>query len=228
MAFFFFLFALVALAGAVGVVVLRNPFYCVLSLVVHLIALALLFLLLEAQFVAAAQIVVYAGAVMVLYVFVVAYVGGGDRPELLWRAGARQRALAIAFGAMVFIELAIALLGTGLKALDTHGAKLPADYGSPEQIGELLLNNFLLPFELASILLLIAAIGAVALVGRRGGLPGDEEALAEITPDRTLVNPVRPAASGTMAEGVGGYGITTPMPDPVTDPAARTLREDRS
>ena len=74
---FFFIFAGFALAGAAGVVALRNPFYCVLSLVVHLISLALLFLLLEAQFVAVAQIVVYAGAVMVLYVFVVAYVGGG-------------------------------------------------------------------------------------------------------------------------------------------------------
>ncbi|CAB4879245.1 unannotated protein [freshwater metagenome] len=226
MEFFFFLFAIVALAGAVGVVVLRNPFYCVLALVVHLIALALLFLLLEAQFVAAAQIVVYAGAVMVLYVFVVAYVGGGDRPTLLWRAGARQRALAIAFGLVVFVELAIALLGTGLQALDTHGAKLSADYGSPGQIGKLLLQDYLLPFELASMLLLIAAIGAVALVGRRGGLPADEEALAEITPDRTLVDPARPAATGTMAEAVAGYGITTPMPDPQTD--GRTLREEHS
>ena len=91
MGFLFFLFAIVALAGAVGVVVLRNPFYCVLALVVHLIALALLFLLLEAQFVAVAQIIVYAGAVMVLYVFVVAYVGGGDKPAPLWRATARPR-----------------------------------------------------------------------------------------------------------------------------------------
>ena len=69
-----------------------------LALVVHLIALAVLFLLLRAQFVAAAQVIVYAGAVMVLYVFVVAYVGGGDEPAPLWRASARQRALAIVFG----------------------------------------------------------------------------------------------------------------------------------
>ena len=64
------------IAGAVGVVVLRNPFYCVLALVAHLVSLAVLFLLLRAEFVAAVQVVVYAGAVMVLYVFVVAYVGG--------------------------------------------------------------------------------------------------------------------------------------------------------
>src|SRR5246127_1122592 len=72
----FFIAAIGALAGAFGVVMLRNPFYSVLALVCHLISLAALFLLLRAQFVAAVQVVVYAGAVMVLYVFVVAYVGG--------------------------------------------------------------------------------------------------------------------------------------------------------
>ena len=76
----FFIAAIFALSGAIGVVLLRNPFYSVLALVVHLIALAVLFLLLEAQFVAAVQVVVYAGAVMVLYVFVVAYIGGADQP----------------------------------------------------------------------------------------------------------------------------------------------------
>lgn len=216
MGFLFFLFSIVALAGAVGVVTLRNPFYCVLSLVVHLIALALLFLLLEAQFVAVAQIVVYAGAVMVLYVFVVAYVGGGDRPTLLWRASARQRALAIVFGVAIFAELAIAILGTGLKALDTSGPKVTVRYGSPEQIGDLLLNRFLLPFELASFLLLVAAVGAVALAGRRGGIPEDEnpEPDRTVEPDHDLVTVAMPAAAGSMAEGVSGYGTTTPMPVP--------------
>src|SRR6185312_11584352 len=66
--------------GAIGVVVVRNPFYAVLALVWHLLNLAALFLLLRAEFVAAAQVVVYAGAVVVLYVFVVAYVGGQDEP----------------------------------------------------------------------------------------------------------------------------------------------------
>lgn len=216
MGFFFFLFAIVALAGAVGVVTLRNPFYCALSLVVHLIALALLFLLLEAQFVAFAQIVVYAGAVMVLYVFVVAYVGGGDKPTLLWRASARQRALAIAFGLAIFIELCIAVLGTGLKALDDSGPEVTVAYGSPAEIGDLLLNRFLLPFELASFLLLVAAVGAVALSGRRGGIP-EEETIAPdrtIDPDHDLVAVPMPAAAGSMAEGVAGYGITRPMPAP--------------
>ena len=80
----FFIAAIGAIAGAVGTVALRNPFYSVLALVCHLLALAALFLLLRAEFVAAAQVVVYAGAVMVLYVFVAAYVGGFEEP--LWDA----------------------------------------------------------------------------------------------------------------------------------------------
>ena len=219
MGFFFVVFALVALAGAVGVVVLRNPFYCVLSLVVHLIALALLFLLLEAQFVAAAQIVVYAGAVMVLYVFVVAYVGGGDRPAPLWRASARQRALAIAFGSAVFIELSIAILGSGLSALGGGGPDVAPGFGSPAQIGELFLTRFLLAFELASFLLLVAAVGAVALAGRRGGLGDDRD----VSPGHSTLDLPVPAARGTMAEGVAGYGVTSPMPDPEFE--GRKLKE---
>ena len=78
----FFAGAIGALGGAIAVIALRNPFYSVLALVVHLFSLAGLFLLLHAEFVAAAQVVVYAGAVMVLYVFVVAYVG--DAGESAW------------------------------------------------------------------------------------------------------------------------------------------------
>ena len=78
----FFLAAIGALGGAIGVVAMRNPFYSVLALIVHLFSLAVLFLLLTSAFVAAAQVVVYAGAVMVLYVFVVAYVGGGGESGL--------------------------------------------------------------------------------------------------------------------------------------------------
>ena len=76
----FFVAGIGALAGALGVILVRNPFYSVLALVGHLISLAVLFLMLDAQFVAAAQVVVYAGAVMVLYIFVVAYIGGSDEP----------------------------------------------------------------------------------------------------------------------------------------------------
>ena len=91
-----------------GHVSLRNPFYAVLALVCHLLALAALFLLLRAEFVAAAQVVVYAGAVMVLYVFVVAYVGGSDEP-LTASTGASLRFASILFALALFVELTIAL-----------------------------------------------------------------------------------------------------------------------
>ena len=164
----FFLAALGALAGALGVVLLQNPFYSVLSLVGHLLGLAVLFLLLNAEFIAAAQVVVYAGAVMVLYIFVVAYIGGADEP-LRPESGGVAR-LGPVFAVALAVELCIAFIASGLEALDTRGPDVGATFGSPGNIGELLLTNFLVPFEAASFLLLMAAVGAVVLAGRRRGL----------------------------------------------------------
>lgn len=166
----FFLAALGALGGAVGVVALRNPFYGVLALIVHLFSLAVLFLLLSSAFVAAAQVVVYAGAVMVLYAFVVAYVGGETEPA--WDPIPGQRFLAPLMGAALFVELSIAVLGSSLQALDTEGPHVHAGFGDPAGIGRLLLERFLLPFEASSILLLLAAVGAVVLAARRTSSEG--------------------------------------------------------
>jgi NADH-quinone oxidoreductase subunit J len=170
----FFIAAIGAVAGAVGTVALRNPFYSVLALVCHLLALAALFLLLRAEFVAAAQVVVYAGAVMVLYVFVVAYVGGTDEP-LTASTGATLRFASLLFALALFVELTIALVGTGLSALDSDGAPYQTGFGTPAAVGQMFLTQFLLAFEVASLLLLIAAVGAVILARRRGGLtePGE-------------------------------------------------------
>src|SRR6476659_3548758 len=96
---FFFIAGVGAVAGAIGVVALRNPFYTVLALVFHLLSLAALFLLLEAQFVAAAQVIVYAGAVMVLYVFVVAYVVG-DGARVGWPVTGLKGAAGVAAGVL--------------------------------------------------------------------------------------------------------------------------------
>ena len=163
----FFIAAIGALAGAAGVVLLRNPFYSVLSLVGHLFFLAVLFLLLNAQFLAAAQLIVYAGAVMVLYVFVVAYIGGAEEPLGADLPGVRP--LGVLFALCLLVELCIAVIGTGLGAVDSHGAHIDANFGTPSQIGSLLLNQFLIPFEAASYLLLIAAVGALVLARKRRG-----------------------------------------------------------
>jgi NADH-quinone oxidoreductase subunit J len=209
----FFLAASGVISGAVGVVVLRNPFYSVLALVAHLVSLAVLFLLLRAEFVAAVQVVVYAGAVMVLYVFVVAYVGGesdsvGERLRGAGGTGSSRSGLrlggAILAGALL-VELLIALLGTGLEAIGGYGAPYRVggpqseSFGTPAYIGKLLLTRFLLAFEIASFLLLIAAVGGVVLARRRGGL-GEEDERDVLTP----LDLMRPRETGTMAEGVGG------------------------
>jgi len=209
----FFIAAIGVISGAVGVVVLRNPFFSVLALVVHLVSLAVLFLLLRAEFVAAVQMVVYAGAVMVLYVFVVAYVGGegttiGESlrgvgsPATSGSIGSGLRLGGAIVGGALLVELLIALLGTGLEAINGYGAGYapgPQTYGTPAYIGKLLLTRFLLAFEIASFLLLIAAVGGVVLARRRGGLDEEDD-------ERALYGPLharRPTGTGTMAEGVG-------------------------
>jgi NADH:ubiquinone oxidoreductase subunit 6 (subunit J) len=216
----FFLAGVGAIAGAIGVVAVRNPFFSVLALVSHLLCLAALFLLLHAEFVAAAQVVVYAGAVMVLYVFVVAYVGGQDEP-LGPRAGSGLRLVSLVFGAVLFIELCAATLGSGLQLIDTNGTPVVPGFGSPRQIGELLLTRFLLPFEVASFLLLIAAVGAVVLARRRGGLTAAEDQARY-----SAMDVLRPAYTGTMAEGVGGRRRLAPVSERAAASAPAAPGED--
>jgi NADH-quinone oxidoreductase subunit J len=216
----FFIAAIGALAGAVGVIFppQGNPFYSVLALVGHLLSLGALFLLLRAEFIAAAQVVVYAGAVMVLYVFVQAYIGT-DEP-LASPLAPKLRGFAIFFAGLILVQLCIAVLGSGLKALDGEGAPYdptPAPradgndtpvFGSPEQIGDLLLTKFLLAFELASILLTIAAVGAVVLARRRRGVhpEGDEHVLS-------VGELILPPGTGSMREAVSGIPEHVPNAD---------------
>ena len=212
----FFIAAIGALAGAIGVITIENPFYTVLALVGHLISLAALFLLLSAEFIAAAQVIVYAGAVMVLYTFVVSYVGGQDAAprlgEPLGRPPGRALTLAAwACGGALVLELFIAVLGSGLKALSTRGAALPTGFGSPGQIGDLLLTNFLAPFEIASYLLLIAAVGAVVLARRRGGIGDDDDDPAVPTISAMDLLRPPPPGTGTMAEGAGRVAHEEPV-----------------
>jgi NADH-quinone oxidoreductase subunit J len=180
----FFIVAAGALAGALGVVMLRNPFYCVLALVVHLVALAVLFLLLQAAFLAAAQVVVYAGAVMVLYIFVVAYIGGQD--EELRPDDSLISSFGPLFAAAIAVELCFALIGSGLESLDTRGADVGPGFGSPGEIGALLLRRLLVPFEAASYLLLVAAVGAVVLARKRRGIEEEPPAPRREPPPETM------------------------------------------
>src|SRR3954465_4338275 len=167
---FFFIAAIGAVAGAAGTVMLRDAFYSGLSLVCHLIFLAVLLLLLRAEFAAAARVIVYAGAVMVLYVFVVGYVGG-MQAGLAGKSGRGLRIVSVLFAFALFVELAIALIGSGVAALDGEGAPYKAGFGEPAEVGKQFLTNYLVAFEVASLLLLIAAGGRRTPARPRSGVP---------------------------------------------------------
>ncbi len=200
----FFIAGFGAIAGAVATITLRNPFFAVLGLVGHLLCLAALFLLLRAEFVAAAQVVVYVGAVMVLYVFVAAYVGGADEDAVAPTPGPGLRAISLLFAGVLLVELFIAVLGTGLSALDAEGSGFNAEFGTPRVIGELLLTKFLLPFEVASYLLLVAAVGAVILARRREGLePAGTISVADLFSTTERTGTVGEGSQGTMIEAGG-------------------------
>ena len=199
---FSILAALGVVFGALGTVLLRNAFYAVLALVGHLLSLAALFLVLRAEFLAAAQVVVYAGAVMVLYVFVVAYVGGMGQP--LAGSGTNLRPLSIVFALALLVEFCIAIFGSALPLLGKQGAGFFPGFGTPARMGELLLTKFLLAFEAASFLLLVAAVGAVILARRRAGLEDPRELsvadLLRSTDGGTLSDD---KARGSLAEAAG-------------------------
>ena len=152
--------AFACLASALGVVGFRNPFYSALALIGNLASLAVLYLLLSAVFVAAAQVLVYAGAVMVMFLFVIAYLGG--RADAPWAGGpSLNRVAAVVVAAAILVEVLVAI---GLSSGHTsHAASISGDFGSPAGIGRLFLTDQLLAFEITSIVLLVAAVGGVVL-----------------------------------------------------------------
>ncbi len=153
--------AFACLGSGVAVITFTNPFYSALALIGNLGALAVLFLLLSAEFVAAAQVLVYAGAVMVMFLFVIAYLG--RRADLPWRGGPSWQALgATAAAGALLVEIIVVI---GQKASDrlSDEADITRAFGGPEEIGRLFLTDHLLAFEITSIVLLAAAVGGVVL-----------------------------------------------------------------
>ena len=155
----FFILALVAIATAVGMLVSRNAVYAALFLVLNFATVAVFYLLLNAPFISVAQITVYAGAIMVLFLFVIMLLGGEKLnypSKLSW-----QRPAALALGVILFIEAVYIVLGQrGLLPMDMP---LPETFGSPVEIGWNLFTQYLLPFEVTSVLLLVAIVGAIVL-----------------------------------------------------------------
>jgi NADH-quinone oxidoreductase subunit J len=158
----FIVFGLICVAGAINLLVQRHPINSALSLVVVMSSLALIYLLLGAEFVAAIQVIVYAGAIMVLFVFVI----------MLLNAGAEERTrgshMALLVGVPGVIVLACVIGWMMINRSQQFGKASisPGNFGATSNIAHLLFTNFLLPFEITSVLILIAIMGAVVL-GRR-------------------------------------------------------------
>jgi NADH-quinone oxidoreductase subunit J len=166
------------IGSGIAVVTLANPFYSALSLIGNLASLAVLYLLAAAEFVAAAQVLVYAGAVMVMFLFVIAYLGG--RADAPWAGGPtwlQGAAVVASLALLIEIIVAVALNGDGRLGEEKGIADT---FGSPAEVGRLFLTDHLLAFEITSIVLLVAAVGGVVLGIRTDG--DEDDGAASLSP----------------------------------------------
>ena len=164
--------AAACLFTGVRVVISTSPFSSALSLIGNLASLATLYLLASGEFVAAAQVLVYAGAVMVMFLFVIAYLGG--RADAPWAGGTKliQAASVVTAAALMAVTLVAVMLDAGGRLSDE--ADVDRAFGSPAEMGRLFLTDHLLAFEITSIVLLVAAVGGVVL-----GMRSHAEALVD-------------------------------------------------
>ena len=157
----FFFLAAIAILGAISLILQRHPIHSALSLIVVMVALAGLYLLMGAEFVAAVQIIVYGGAIMVLFIFVIMLLNAGveERTNMSKMAGWAGLPLAIAL--MGFLAAAVARSTDRVQAVAQSGATAPT-----KVVAGLLFQEFVYPFELTSFLILVAIIGAIVLAQR--------------------------------------------------------------
>ena len=179
--FLFFVFAGAALAGALGVVLAKNPVHSALFLVLTLVAVAGFFLIEDAQLVAAVQVIVYAGAIVVLFLFVIMLLGV-DREEALTDPVRLQRPAAIVLGVLLLAEV-LFMAGhewaTGAKTahgMPIHGLVGGEDPGNNiERVAQVLFTDFLWPFQITAALLVAAVVGAIVLARRSSERPEGQE-----------------------------------------------------
>jgi NADH-quinone oxidoreductase subunit J len=153
--------AFACLGSGVAVVTFRNPFYSALALIGNLGSLAVLYLLLNAEFVAAAQVLVYAGAVMVMFLFVIAYIGRDS--EAPWAGGPSWQTFGAVLAAGAILTEIIVVIGLKAGGRLAQQERISDAFGDPESIGRVFLTDHLIAFELTSIVLLAAAVGGVVL-----------------------------------------------------------------
>jgi len=162
----FYVFAAVLVAAAIGVITARNPVHSVLFLVLCFFNAAVLWLLIEAEFLAIVLVLVYVGAVMVLFLFVVMMLD--INIEKLREGFARHAPLGVAVALVVVVELYY-VLWVRRAGVDVTGgaAPLPEGYSNTEAVGAVLYTDYVYPFQLAAVVLLIAIVAAIALTMRR-------------------------------------------------------------
>jgi NADH-quinone oxidoreductase subunit J len=183
----FIAFGAIAVAGAINLLAQRHPVNSALSLVVVMGALAAEYLLLGAEFVAAVQVIIYAGAIMVLFIFVI----------MLLNAGVEERTpgskVAMLFGIPGMLLLAVLVIWTLIENPGQGSVAVGAQYGPAKAIGQLLFHEFLLPFEVTSVLILIAIMGAIVLAHPPSPRkpPSEEEQLL-MEPESELVEMAEP------------------------------------
>jgi len=164
----FVVFAIAAVGGAGGVVLARKPVHAALSLVMTLFSVAVFFVLEGAQFLAAVQVIVYAGAIVILFLFVIMLLGI-DREDVLDEPLRGQRPVAVAAGVALFAGLLLVakiLQPTGAPSV--RGSLTQGDVPNVERLARGLFTDFLWPFEITSALLVIAVVGAIVLARRSG------------------------------------------------------------
>lgn len=157
--------AIVALATAICMLLGRNAIYSALFLVMNFLTVAVLYLLLNAAFIALVQVTVYAGAIMVLFLFVIMLLGVEqveDTPGIRWQAPA-----AMILGLILVGEFGLLLFGRGGTFAESNQV-IVESFGSPAAVGSELFRNYLIPFEITSVLLLVAMVGAIVLSRREG------------------------------------------------------------
>ena len=178
----FWVFAPVSVASAIGMLLMRNAVHAALFLIVNFFCLAVFFLLLDAPFLFAVQIIVYAGAIMVLFLFVIMLLGV-DRGDDLRERLIGQRPLAIALGVGFVVEIVVAArAGIGLATKAPGGFDQVNQPGNAQALARVLFRDYFFPFEVTSILLIVAAVAAMVIGQRkaRAVTQAELEAMGEV------------------------------------------------
>jgi len=210
LALLFILFGALAIGCALALVAQRNPLYSAISLIGVFISLACLYVMLAAPFIAAVQVIVYAGAIMVLVVFVIMLLNVEQEERR------RPRLTFLVPTAVVLAAVLIAEVAFILVSVRDFGPAVPSNIGITHSIGAALFTQYLLPFEITSILLLMAIVGAMTLA-RRGGLlspnarvvPGTQQLPLSLVDPNAEPDDLRPVETETTDEAARLLGVET-------------------